>query len=161
MIINYATARNEWCVYAHHAQNTLIWIGCAPVLDVPAARDARKSSNWRCYAKMSAFNVSILSTYTTAQEAQEAATAARVTMRPLCRPSPLLRVSKAVRCIEDGREFETIEIAADALGVLRSTIYNHLAKRPGYRTVKGLTFERISTPHTLTGFNSERIIKDD
>lgn len=59
-------------------------------------------------------------------------------------PDPLAKTGKTVPITDSsGNEYETIRQAAAELGVHPQSITNHLQGRPGYATVKGLTFKRI------------------
>lgn len=51
--------------------------------------------------------------------------------------------SSAVRCVETGELFKTSYEAAKTLGLTFSALSNHLNGKKGFKTVKGLTFERV------------------
>ena len=48
-----------------------------------------------------------------------------------------------IRCTTDGREYPSVAAAARAYGLRGSQISSHISGRYGYKTVRGLTFEKI------------------
>lgn len=51
--------------------------------------------------------------------------------------------SRRVRCVEDGLEFDNASKAAKHYNISASSLYNHLNKRPSFKTVGGRRFVRI------------------
>lgn len=55
-----------------------------------------------------------------------------------------VRVGKAVKCHQTGAIYRNAAEAADKLGINRGQLSQHLRHAPGYKTVGGMTFERLA-----------------
>lgn len=80
--------------------------------------------------------------YTAHQSVTSALAMLTLTRAP--EPSKSAR-GKPIRCIQDGIAHASIAAAATAYGIPPTSISNHLSGRYGFASVKGLTFERITT----------------
>lgn len=57
--------------------------------------------------------------------------------------------NQRIVCLQTGDIFNTAKEACMLLGLSTSALCNHLAKRAGFRSVKGLTFDYIDAPFNV------------
>lgn len=64
--------------------------------------------------------------------------------------------SGGVRCIQTGAEFRNAADCARQMGLFPSALSNHLKHKPGYKTVKGWTFEYIIGTYPEPEFTNQQ-----
>lgn len=134
------------CVYSHMIDGSLVWVGICPVRDAYSAPDARNNSEW---IKMTVNDTPVTVTVLHASENVNDCINFRYRMFkeqgvPVCNAKGTFysNVLINVRCIETGEIFESQADCARTLGLNKSQLCNHLNRLPGYKSVKGRTFEK-------------------
>lgn len=142
------------CVYSHALAGQVIYIGICTVRDAYSAPDARNNTEW---VKMTANHEPITVNVLFASENANDCINYRYKLfkdqtMPICNAKGqyFAGVKLHVRCIETGEIFESQAHCARTLGLNKSQLCNHLNRLPGFKTVKGRTFEKCNHPSTET-----------
>lgn len=86
------------------------------------------------------YEINILETFSTLEEALVSAGVYALMYNPRY---SFTTGKSAVKCVETGDVYKSGYAAAKALGLGWSALSNHLNNKPGFKTVKGLTFVRV------------------
>jgi hypothetical protein len=127
----------------------LVFVGTAPFDRLTKLSGPRCNHDvWRMLTSDLAEQgcLTVVSLHDTDVEARHAAEAYQEQhAAALIRPEPRVRPAYGPIRLRrnDGKEFNSIRDAAEYMSCSASTISHHLAKRHGYGTVYGFTFERI------------------
>lgn len=143
------------CVYNFYVrENELLYIGACRFTTLMNFPDARSNSVWREVTSVAEFaascRVEVLAVY-------DSEDAARLHVETLVRSTApsvawankhgtTTRLDKAARpvaCNDTGESYPSVRAAALANGAATSALFNHLAGKSGYVTVKGKTFRYI------------------
>lgn len=158
MIFNPKNITSTFVVYQHEFMNLatktfhLAYIGCCRLDQITNAPDARRNKEWMKLLRSPEYGnirVEIISSHSSLEAAFIAAGNCSVIMNAPIKSGTertLETPNYSIMCVDDGRKFLTISAAADAYGVHRTAIQNHLAGRYGYTKVKGYRFVRINEP---------------
>lgn len=134
---------HSFAVYSHFLHGQLIFIGFGAVEKAVNLTDARKNSRWlEITAGQTAVEVEIGETFKTRGEALEAWRAAVDHYRPPCNDQAVYLARQPIICNATGTVYPTVTAAAKAHSISKGALSNHLNKRAGYESVRGLTFRR-------------------
>lgn len=109
------------------------------------APDARKNSAWREHvSKIDGVIVRVQALFEHAHEAANDVARLVREHKPYCNIHGR-RDAKGgpIRCVTEGKNFDNAADCARYYGFSPATLSNHLNKRPGYVTIRGMTFERL------------------
>jgi hypothetical protein len=126
---------------------TKIFIGSCKLQDAFRFKDAARNQTWLSMIRPETdVFVNIIMTgsrYDCLNEQARYVNQCGQHLRPICnRFASANKVLSAGRIVcSDGRIFENQQVAADALEVSQSRISQHLARRTGFKTVRGLTLD--------------------
>ena len=137
-----------WVVFTHSHDGHVFFIGYCPFRDFLYKLNLKLHPGWVEYMRtVKPLSVQVNGTiYGSAREAMKAAAA-------LYQSSGIPRVMYAnpfhsryrhckIRCVETDQVFENAKAAADWIGVHKSHMSFHLARRSGYAQIKGHTFNK-------------------
>lgn len=149
-------ARQWVCVYLHSFGPTQpIYIGTCSPEQLLSPTEARQNTKWfeeidiRYKDRVVILNVSVLHVTLTQEEADKLAAIEIAARQPYCNMLGTRKDGNKAAIEtwvnEQIVQYPSIAAAAKALGIPAPSISNHLANRPGYKTVKGLQFRRVSS----------------
>lgn len=136
----------QWAVYAVHVPThaDCVYIGVCKLVQLLECPDARNNSEFQKLMLEQPITIRTSHIVETQSEARRHASDAIRLVRPVCNLYGRQRAARtAVRCIDDGRTFATLTECAEYYHVPAPSLSNHLNNRMGYRTVRGMKFERI------------------
>lgn len=146
---------NDWRAYYIYAiyavdgdMNSLpIYISYCEARDLMTGMSPRKNSAWLKLISerpTEKFIVSIIAKHPTVEAARNEAHRLSYRLRPIINMSGVERsLKRRVRCMNTMEEFNTASEAARWVQCSQPTMSAHLSQRPGFKTIKGFTFERI------------------
>lgn len=138
-----------YCSYTHSVTydegEKIMYAGCCLLREVFQSPDARHNSAWREYiAKQPKVKIEIKGVFTHRYEAYNDMARISRENEPYCNVfGKLDKSSGSIRCVNDGNEFLNQSKAAEFYGITRGAMSNHIKRRKGYATIRGLTFERV------------------
>lgn len=139
---------NLFCVYKHSIVyedgEKLMFIGVSKLVNVFLSTAARRNKSWREHVgDCEGVIVTIVSTFENEYEAHTTTSRMIREERPHCNMTgEHTNNSGNVRCKTDEMTFTTAADACRYYGIHASTLSHHLARRSGYKTIRGLEFER-------------------
>lgn len=143
-----ADTRKIWVVFTHSHDGHVFFIGYCPFADFLVKPNLKLHPGWSEYMrtiKPSSVQVNA-SIYYSAREAMKAGLAlyksTGIPRNMYANPFQHHYRHCTVRCIETDQVFQTARAAADWIGVHRSQMSMHLARRSGYAAIKGYTFQK-------------------
>lgn len=138
-----------YCVYTHavlveHGE-AIIYAGVCRLREVFTAPDARQNSEWQKYVKLDTpVNMSIVHVALSVHDCMNFHRKYTLEHRPHCNIyGHRGGYNATIRCIETGQTWRNAQECAAALGITKSSLSNHLNRKPYHKTCKGLTFKRI------------------
>ena len=155
--LNRHQMQTAFCVYSHVIDGVVVYLGLCPIKEVYNAPDARNNTEW---IKMTNGDKPV--TITVLHAAENANDCINYRYRifkeqgtPICNAKGQFYSSilTNVRCIETGEMFESQSQCARILGLNKSQLCNHLNRLPGFKTVKGRTFEKCHPPASVDSYN--------
>lgn len=137
-----------WCVYTHHIQKRLIYVGSCKLKDFYNFPDARRISKWIELTNLYGYvEIELNSVHDIEWKALNHASQLRELLKPECNGSYRVDNYKAViRCKETGVIYHSMTDAAKFVNATVSAISQHLSGKKNFGRVKGFTFERIIDP---------------
>lgn len=140
-------AENKAVVYQHTLNGVVIYYGVCNFYEVLYCPDAKQNSAWvRMTRELgTVLTIEILQI---CEGITDALRFRSVYMRkngsPICNATGgKIAYTKRIRCIETGEIYESAAAAARLTGVAQGNLSKHLNNNPGYKRLKGLTFERV------------------
>lgn len=139
-----------WCVYQHAQFNDatqrdeLIFYGTCKLTSVFDYPDAYRNSEWKKIIKPEiVLIISILSVGTVSECREELRNLLRY-HRPICNAKGVDMIGQAtlITCNETGQQWANQQACSRALNINQGALSQHLAGKPGYNKVKGMTFRR-------------------
>lgn len=140
----------QYCVYTHSIWNVdreeIFFVAACAYTEILRSPGARYNEKWgemmECHHN---FILTIVSLHSTMSQAYNHVNTLIDLYKPHCNINGKMveRKSGRVRCIETGIIYPNASRAAKANAVSTAAISNHLNGKTGYRTTRGLTFERI------------------
>lgn len=153
MIIDYNKLDRQFAVYMHSAVESNdkkhpIFIGVSRYADIIKSNAARRNPDWKNIAFRYKIELSILHVCFSETEAIEFAdTMISVICPKINVNSKMSNVKIApmvVRCLNDMEEYASFRECAAYYSIAISSLSHHLRGDYGYRSIKGLTFQKIS-----------------
>jgi hypothetical protein len=140
----------EVAVYALYTiTGELLFIGCDILNNVFKLTQAKRNDKFRelIVENNRAIKVDILRMFDDMTSAKAYATVETGFRQPWCnihgKETSTYANGGRVRCMNDNCEYDNAFQASKHYGINQSQLSNHLNNRPGYKTVRGLTFTRI------------------
>lgn len=146
LILTIDEFKSDWCVYTQKSSDgNLIWVGVAQLSKVYGFADAWLSPLWRGLMDGGGMAVSVDIIYTCQFEYMahnwRASYMREPGNSPICNPLQVKAIKRGIRCKETGIVYVNNKEAAAANGITQGALSNHLNRRAGYESVRGLTFE--------------------
>jgi len=148
-VANFKDDRAIFVSYTHsviyETGEKIMFAGYGPFRNLLDATDARKNTAWREHiAPQQSVILRVHGRFEFAHEAANDVSRLVREHKPFCNMHGV-RNSKGgpIRCVTEDKSFENATECAKFYAISNSTLSNHLNKRPGYVTIRGLTFERI------------------
>lgn len=138
----------HWALFKNEAgedEYKIMYAGFCKLQDLMFAPDARKNSAWRDHV-LNNPNVimKLKATYETLFEASNHRYKIWMENKPFCNERGRVPTGRTmIRCIETGEVFENSSKACEQYSIPPGNMSNHLNRKPGHKTLKGLTFERV------------------
>jgi len=128
--------RSTWAVVSvvDSKNGDMLWIGLSPLVDAFALKKFRRLCRTRTWFDTETPVMVSIKHVGRAEQCEEKLAEyinGMPTVPPFC---------QYVRCVGESRVFNSPKEAAQAHNVNLSSLYNHLAGKPGYETIKGKTF---------------------
>lgn len=135
---------NDWCVYELKHNDNLIYIGACPLSRVYALSDAREIGEFvHLVGADDPIEIDIKFTGTRMECYNMRGKMLReIADYPIINLKMYTKSHMVIVCNEDGKEYRTQAEVCNAYGIAQSNLSNHLAQKPGFIRVKGLTFSR-------------------
>lgn len=153
IFLNHGEGGNFFCVYEHHIFTdhgddlkwSLFYVGACRLRDVFNNPDALRNTHFAKLAKGTIVSIRIIMTTENETEAFNKASSHAREFKAPCnmyggQRSPFTRV----RCIETNIIYSSANAASAALSISQSALSQHLRRIPGFKSVKGHTFELVS-----------------
>ena len=137
-----------WCVYSVREAPLpgdpieTLFIGSARLIELYAFPDAQRNTEWlRRVTPDTQLIVTVLYLGDKVECWNEASRLSLTEPRPICNRLGLNMhgSSRPILC-SNGQRYETQTEAAQALGINQAQLSQHLQRKPGFKSVKGLTF---------------------
>lgn len=140
-------AENKAVVYSHTLNGVVMFYGVCNFYEVLYCPDAKQNSAWvKMTRELGTFvTLEILQVCETITEALRFRSSyMRKKGSPICNlTGGKISYSKKIRCVETGEIYENASTAARLTGIAQGNLSKHLNNHPGYKRLKGLTFERV------------------
>ena len=135
---------NNWCVYELKHNDTLIYIGACPLSRIYTLPDAREVGE---FVRMVGADDPIEIQIVYNGQRMECYNMRGKMLREIANyPAINLKMytksQMIIVCNEDGKEYRTQAEVCNAYGIGQGNLSNHLAQKPGFTRLKGLTFAR-------------------
>lgn len=147
--VNFKQVNKVYCSYSHSVLysdgETVMFVGACLFRNVLEGMDARKNSAWREHVSdMDNVILRVPALFENMHEAQNNAAIMIREMKPFCNIyGSRTGNGGPIRNINEDRSFSSASEACKYYGIAASTLSNHLNNRSGYRTIRGMTFERV------------------
>lgn len=133
------------CVYAHKVNNEYVFIDVGTVRDAFDLTKMINNGRWQEVVASNELSIEFLHFGRAGDRTQM--NAVKTQLLNIHKPPANLDKSRigpmVILCNETGATWRTIAECAQSTGASMSALSNHLNQRPGFKTVKGLTFQRI------------------
>lgn len=146
VVLSVSEAETKCVVYTHTigGDDKPFFIGVCRYHEVLCSPDAKQNSAWIA----GGYDTVILEVLEITDNMGKAIRYRSAWMRkngtPVCNAKGgSLHYRKRIRCVESGQIYEDQAHVSRATGISQSAISNHLNRRPGFKTCKGMTFERV------------------
>lgn len=134
----------EHCVYEIWKDETLIYLGCCHVRQVLSMPDAKTIAR---FVKLVGVDdkIGIVIKYIgdRIQCYNKRGQMLRQVM-PECNKYVMIRAKLNILCNEDGKMYRTQTEVCNVYGIKQSNLSAHLAGKPGFNTLQGRSFSRVS-----------------
>lgn len=139
-MININCTLNElsgfWVFNVYNADDTLLYTGCERIRTIPTLRELKRRA-LQNINDSTRVRIELIMPVATEQEGLDIVDTLRSISMPLYgKPTPRLRV----QCCDTGEVYPNAHQAAEAVGIGYSYMHQHLKRRPGFKTCKGLQF---------------------
>jgi hypothetical protein len=137
----------NFCVYFHRLPNTneVIFIGHGPLVKAFDMSEARRNNKWlEMTANAPGIEVSIIATFHGLLEARKFAVQLIQQYKPPCHQGAHRITRDMVVRVYDGKIYAKMVEAAEDNGISPGAMSNHLNRRAGYDSVRGLQFMRYA-----------------
>jgi hypothetical protein len=136
----------KWCIYQHTTiADGLVYIGLCRLSNLIQPEDLQKNAHWFNHVSGKVYTVQTIIVADTREELLTTWHGLVRKHRPICnlKAHTGINLNRKVKCLQTGIVYENMSRAAEENGIAASTMSNHLKGRIGYKTIHGLTFERI------------------
>ena len=150
MAVNFQTMDKLYCSYTHSIiyadGEKLMYAGSCLFRNILEATDARQNSAWREHvAEKDGVILRIRALFTYPHEAQNDAAIVIRDHQPFCNVHGTKSAKGGpIRNITENRVFDNAADACKHYGINPSTMSNHLNRRKGYVSIRGMSFERVN-----------------
>lgn len=144
MKINIKASMNEidgiWAVYTMAAEE-IEFVGHCKLVDVLKTPDVRGVPQ---FERGKQYTIELTSIHRNAAEARVQASQLTTQLnRPKLNQSMATTRHCPIECVETGQQWNTATECVKEQGIAQSALSNHLNNRPGYTSIKGLTYRRV------------------
>ena len=136
---------NDWCTYELSHNDTLIYIGVCQLSRVYTLQDAREVGEFARIVNVDdpleieiKFIGKRIECYNMRGKMLR-----EIAEYPAINLKMYTRSQMVIVCNEDGKQYRTQVEVCNAYGIAQGNLSNHLAQKPGFKQVKGLTFARM------------------
>lgn len=139
-LVNPNEVVKQWVVYSVRDIQTakMIFVGTSKITQLFNFADFRKLDNYNMDDSYIIMIEDIVDNIGLAERS-----AATIRIKNNVRIYPQLR-STPVRCVDTGETFNSLVDACQTHGLTQSHLSNHLNRKPGFKTVKGKIYEKIT-----------------
>lgn len=135
---------NDWCTYELHHNEKLIYIGVCQLSRVYTLQDAREIGE---FVRMVGVDDPIEINIKFIGKRMECYNVRGKMLReiadyPAVNLKAYTKSQMVIVCNEDGKQYRTQAEVCNAYGIGQGNLSNHLAQKPGFTRLKGLTFSR-------------------
>jgi hypothetical protein len=149
-IMSHSELLNTHVVYEHQVFRSTaeppisLFIGVTRMAELFQFSDARRNSEWLRYVTPDRPLITIVHATGDYNQCSNYRRKLVIEKKPFANLRGFdASMSMRVRCLEDGKIYDTVTDAARNYDASISAVSNHLNGKPGFKSVKGHTFERI------------------
>lgn len=134
----------EHCIYEVWKDSTLIYLGCCHIRQVLSMPDAKTIAQFIKLVKVDD-KISIVIKYIGDRVHcyNRRGQMLRQVM-PECNKYIMVRAKLKIMCNEDGKMYRTQAEVCNVYGIKQANLSSHLAGKPGFNTVQGRSFSRVT-----------------